>query len=105
MRFLSLFRKNTQSNNKKTKSPRRVGPNLYAVVRAKISASRLAARARAKRPHPTVSPRRTNNVMKLGPSPRRNNGVSMVMLNNGRIVPYYNKRQRYSNNRQGGMWN
>ena len=103
MRFLSLFGKKTQSNNKKTNSPRRVGPNMYAVVRAKISASRLAARARAKRARPTVSPRRNN--MKLGPSPRRNNGVSMVMLNNGRIVPYYNRRQRYSNNRQGGMWN
>ena len=93
MRFLSLFNKKTQSTNKKNKSPRRVGPNMYAVVRAKISASRLAARARAKRARPTVSPRRNNGVMKLGPSPRRNNGVMK------------SKEWTYYTNRQGGMWN
>jgi len=97
MRFLSLFRKKTQSNNKKNKSPRRVGPNLYAVVRAKVSASRLAARVRAKRARPTVSPRRNNNrVMKLGPSPRRNNGVMILGPS---------KERTYYTNRQGGMWN
>ena len=66
---------------------------MYSVVRAKIGASRLAARVRAKRARPTVSPRRNNGVMKLGPSPRRNNGVMK------------SKEWTYYTNRQGGMWN